>query len=682
MLFAVLTFFYQNQMYKELVKSVRREFPSFVRRDVEPLSLSVRVLEIEGEDRCIVEVLSGEWERRRLLLRIGDEDAPKNLTFFRCTVNKNQRQFLSPKGFGFDYDKYLYSRGITGVFTAKEIEPLEGVSPRLEIRRRIAERIESGGMNGMMNALVLGEKNEYEHYRLMKELGISHLLVISGLHFSIVHAFASRLFHVFGNKYLRFFSTVLLMGLMLLIVKQSYSAERAFYSLFYSEGCRLIGRKKDILTEVAFSLLMILIVHPYAVLSTGLYLSYYTYIAVVFVYPKIRKKSKYMMLELISFSVFIQFATLPIAAFLFGEINLYSFLANILCVPYLTLIVPLAFLVLILSKIPGAVFLWNLCAGGFEAVVLSSPIHSVSVTVEHFTPVVLAVFLMSSVYVFRNLHRKSRIVGVLALILCLIPVWKPDFSVVNFDVGHGDSTLLRFGGRSILIDTGDGRCKIAQELRSLGVTHLDCVLITHAHKDHVGGLKELTENMTIDLVILTENSLKVLASDLEKREMRIPSADVSLYRYRTGAGSSVLIAAVKNDVGLYLDPERKIHLELMRFYDEKDENDNGICVFFRYKEHDFVFFGDASDRKILSAWDQRFSCPVFFLKVPHHGSATSASEEIYRRIRPKYLSVSHSHKYALPSADFMNHVDLPYSSTYKIGAHMILPNGMIYSTLE
>ncbi len=672
---AVLLFFMKNMEYQSRVRGYRLAHISNEKQESDLITFIAEINEMQG-GRLFVTVLDGVWRGRKIVLKLPKSmslNNTQNLSskpskFYQFSnasriwvvANQSDKQYRSPKNSAFDYDKYLYSLGYDGVYRVLDIgTERAGFSFkkwRRSIRGTIRETIQQYGFGNLMDALILGDKNAYDSYDAMKRLGISHLLVISGLHFAIMHRFIAKLLFAVDNKYWRAFFIMLAMTMMLFVVKTSYSAQRAYFTVMYSEVARLKDRKGDVLTSQSFSLLCILLMQPNAVLSVGLYLSFYLYLSIAFLYKKLSAPTNIPIWDMVRFSVFIQFVTLPISAFLFGRINLYSAMANVIVVPVFGLMVPLAFVSLGLAGVPliGVPFvqLWNFLEWVIANLVMISPLHTLNINVRGFELFIFAGMLLLLTYIFT--FSKKRWYYVLVALICFLPISTPMNQVVVFDVCHGDSHLLQFGGITCLVDTGDGRTDIAGELVRQGVTKLDVLIITHAHQDHHGGVEKLVERLPIDYVFITENTAK---KHPELKNMTIVDENKA-YRIKKGS--------------------EELSLNLYRFYSESDENDNGICV--RLQHGDFITysFGDAG-KEIVNSFDLEEH--VDFCAVPHHGSETSVSDNLYRENSPKLMTVSHSTKYGLPSDDFIQAVKNSPAcvlSTYYSG--FIIYDGKKYKT--
>lgn len=288
-------------------------------------------------------------------IRLKDASILENLiarkTFhLKIQVDLNQHQFTATKNrFVFDYDAHLFANNIKGQYFLVAIEDAKICELfclnclRLNIRTWIQNQLSlyfNEAQGGFLQALLLGEKTQFEQYEHYKNLGLAHVFAISGLHFGVIYQYFRKIL-AFKSAFLRSLIILSFMAFLLMLVGGAYSAQRAFFMILYAEVCHLLHRKIDVYTNIATSLLIILAIQPVAILSTGLHLSYFAYICVAIVYRKLFGKAlKSKVLEAIRFSVGIQILLLPATLYYFQTANLYGFLSNALIVPMSNIILP------------------------------------------------------------------------------------------------------------------------------------------------------------------------------------------------------------------------------------------------------------------------------------------------------------------------------------------------------
>ena len=203
-----------------------------------------------------------------------------------------------------------------------------------------------------------------------------------------------------------------------------------------------------------------------------------------------------------------------------------------------------------------------------------------------------------------------------------------DSYVEMFDVGQGDSILLYSNGKSALIDTGlkSYSDEVYKKLKDNGIKKLDLVLITHNHADHMGGIADITERIDVKNIIVPD--LTKTDEQTDKMYMAIQNVNSSGGKsYTAKQGMSVKIGDFEITVlGCYCD--------------EKDENDRSIITMAKIGKWKFLFTGDAQEsaEKKLFADNINIDCDV--LKVGHHGSMYSTSEEFLEKCSPQFAMIS------------------------------------------
>lgn len=199
------------------------------------------------------------------------------------------------------------------------------------------------------------------------------------------------------------------------------------------------------------------------------------------------------------------------------------------------------------------------------------------------------------------------------------------FEIHYIDVGQADSELVICDGKTMLIDGGNAEDSnlIVSYLRDLNISHLDYVIGTHAHEDHIGGLSGALHECKADNVFCSALSYKSKAFNNFKR-----------YADDRGGGIKIPSAGDGFDLGNsyveILGPQKK--------YD--DTNNNSIVMKVTYGETSFLFTGDAEREAEQDIIDAGYDLSADVLKVGHHGSSASTSYVFLREIMPEYAVIS------------------------------------------
>lgn len=195
--------------------------------------------------------------------------------------------------------------------------------------------------------------------------------------------------------------------------------------------------------------------------------------------------------------------------------------------------------------------------------------------------------------------------------------------VEYIDVGQADAILIENDKKYMLIDAGnneDGDL-LVNYFKDKNITDFEYVVATHPHEDHIGGMDNIIKNFNIKNYYMpdcytTTKTFEELLDALEKKNLSFETPDIDSEFLLGDALFKVLYTGT----------------------DKRDLNNTSIVLRMTYKDVSFMFTGDATnttEKKILAK-----DLQSDVLKVGHHGSQYSTSDEFLDKVNPKYAIIS------------------------------------------
>ena len=629
---------------------------------------------------------------------------------------KKVRGFKNPGMF--DYAKYVSRKGIrAGAGLGKKegiVKTGEYGNPLLKKIYRWREKIRLSIIHGLsdqssavLQAMIIGTTGDLtpELRDKFTAAGVTHILSISGSHLGFV-----TFLIFFITRYLlthlpySFFLRMTLYATPSKIAAFVTIPPIIFYS-FLSGGevatirslimaivfllAILIERDDDPIGTLAIAALLVLIWDPQGLFDISFQLSYTAVLSMIVTVRMFNDMSdkrditkgqrewrrKFILFLLLTVSA--TASTTPIVAHYFNQITWAGLLSNMIIIPYAGFtVVPIGLLTsclgLILNAdvIPLAIFNELLMTIFLKMVDIFahfplSVIHTPSPDIS---------FIFSSYLFFISLYflknRWSKIIAVISisvialLIACgLFSKYDDEIMRITFlDVGQGDSALIEFPGRKIMIidgggtfsDTFDiGRAVVAPYLWNNGIRSIDYMVLSHPQTDHAEGLVYLLDNFHVGEV--WTNGMISPATYLFDRSIRdkgIRHLKVNNnMEEKTIGGCSVRI----------LNPPP--HIAGSQTSNSRLSNDLSVVLRIACKDNSILFTGDIEKGQIRKISAIRSNIRSNVIKVPHHGARGSVDNDFISYVKPDIavISAGYQNSYRHPSPEAI-------SSYNKVGA--------------
>lgn len=611
-----------------------------------------------GIDQCarLPQRIRLSWYARETGLQAGER--------WRLRVRlKPPHGFMNPAGF--DYETWLFTQGIQATGYVRRSDLNQRLGPalpgllrlRAELRERIHGVLGNDRGGALVTALAIGDRSGVQaaEWRVLRRTGTSHLMAISGLHIGLVAAlafFPARWLWSLWPPATRIIPaqrTALLISLVAALLYAALAGfavptQRALLMLLVF-ALAVLGRRRCRLWDgLLLALLAVVILDPLGFLTAGFWLSFLAVAAIGWGMGwRLPQHGLWWRYGRVQWLVALGLA--PVLLYWFQEYPLFSALANLIAVPWVSLLVvpPVLLGLMTLVWIPSlagpllGMGKWCLLALWPGLVWLSEQAGSVLSQPQPSVPILLAGFAGVGLLLLPRAI-PGRWIGLCWLLPLLLPQQaRPqagEYRLIVLDVGQGLAAVVETARHVLVYDTGArfsdsfnaGAAAVVPYLQSRGWTSIDMLLVSHGDNDHIGGSHAVAAALP---VMLARSSVPE----------QLPVGAGYCQRGQSWEWDGVRFAI--------LHPPAP----------DGDNDNNQSCVLHVSAAGGAALLpGDieaAAERMLLEYAGSHLSAEL--LIAPHHGSRSSSSFRFIDRVGPDYtvFSTGYRNRYRFPDSDII-----------------------------
>ncbi len=544
-----------------------------------------------------------------------------------------------------------FARGVTTQLRASSFTLLPGERDfihglRGELAKEIESAIEPLRPKGLLLALTLGHGSELprQDWTRFRELGITHALVISGLHVGLLFACIWRLSRRLllcvapARMIRRDFSVLPALGVAFVYAQLagfSLPTQRALIMLAVFAISQLTVWRSRSSHCLLLAALGMLTIHPAAILGSSFWLSLMATVVLVSInqlmsrWPILNQRGKVAKALVIQCGVVA--AMTPWVGFWYSAAGVVAVLANLTVVPLLVAsVVPAALLALCISATGLSTDSSQWLPARWLASGWLGVVDALSWNID--LPEVTEPLVGQRLWA---IHPDSRDLAAEHVISS-----KADFRLVVLDVGQGLSVFVKSGDSNLLYDTGDAspfgfsqaRQAVMPFLRHEGIGVIDILVLSHGDRDHVGGIDDIRKELSVRRVY-------------------------GHYGSPCRAGQKLWLGHSTEIIFLNgnLSDSELLYPALPKA--QESDNDGSCVVLVQHAGRRFLLTGDierSREQAMVRYWQSALGVDV--LIAAHHGSQTSSTLTFLKWTRPDFVAFSagRGNRFGHPSTNVMN----------------------------
>lgn len=506
-----------------------------------------------------------------------------------------------------------------------------------------------------LEALLLGERGRLseETLRGLQSSGLFHLMAISGAHIAIISYFLFQFLRLFRLRdQLRSLLLILCLIFYAFLVEGRPSVVRAVAMAIIYLTARLLWKDTSVLNSLAAAALFLLLLNPLQLFEAGFILTFMATLTIILFFPRIKKYLPILpwrLTDLFVLSLTAQLGVTPFIALIFNRVTLGSLILNIPAVPLIGLVMVTGWFFLLVSFFSSTL-------GSILALVIKEIIHLfflIAHLLDNFRPlsyripppsslIIAGYFFFLFLLILPRHFRYQRLFAAFGFSLFAFfilfhpfPSSTSELRLTFLDVGQGEATLIEFPGKEkMLVDGGGfqdntfdvGEYVVCPFLWRRGIKKIDYLVLTHAHPDHLNGLKAVARNF----------SIQEFWEALEPADSKDYSEFISYLASKTKRikyfrGKKKVIAGIEVEF---------LHPPATRESPAPVSNEDSLV--FRLKRGRGLALltgdiGEPSERELIEA---NLELQALVFKSPHHGSRSSSSGPFLEEVKPEVIVIS------------------------------------------
>ena len=571
----------------------------------------------------------------------------------------------------FNYKRYNLKKNIFSNIYSDDVKKIgESKNLKRDFHKFVENVFDTSLSNensDIMKRIFLANNYDIDFENNIREIGLSHILAVSGLHIGIIYLILSKILIILPIK--RLFREIIILFFIFLyayLIGNPASVLRAEIFLFISIFSSLYGKVKDRLNDLLLTIFVILLINPYMIFDVGLYLSAFSVFGIIEILPYFSKKRDGFVLKSLKLTFSIMLIILPIILYTFGKFSIITFFSNLVLTPIFVICIVISFFILLFGflSIKIGVFLGffvnnllnliRLNVDFLRDININITFYEYNIVFVIFTYFLLLVYFKKRDFKYFSFNNfKFFILSVLILFVStnIYNIYKNEVNINFIDIGQGDSCLIRGKQNNILIDTGgitfekgdNGKSVLIPYLQKSGVKRLDFVFISHLDADHCKNLSSLSNEVEIKNLFFRKDGYR----DFVKKYGEVKAEN---------------IYNIENNLKLNLED---VGLEVLKAKDSTEENERSIIVRVTTNGKKILFTGDIGAFTENQLIKNDIDCD--YLKIAHHGSKNSSSTEFLSATSPKtsIISCGYKNRYNHPHKDALERIKSVGSDVYR-----------------